>query len=387
MTSDHGERALADDLVGVVVRLVRRLRARGLLVTPGSSVDALQALSVVDVLDREEVRNALRVVLVSRPEDLPTFDGEFAIAWDALGGLTAPMPDLGNLVAAPHDPLRRAPRAAPVTLQNWMKPEDVGTDQDPLPVMAPSAEELLTARDFSTYSAADTQAFRRLATRIARRLALRRSRRWKATPRGRTVDLRGTMRWSVRTAGELLRVQRRSRRIRRTRLLALCDVSGSMELYSRFLLQFLHALQNTFASVETYVFATRLSRITEQLRGAAYRDALQQLGQDVRDWSGGTRIGQAVESLVRDHYRLLDRRTIVLILSDGWDVGEPEVLEQAMRALRKRVAKVIWLNPLMGAADYSPATRGMRAALDHVDLLAPAHNLESLERLVPRLIA
>jgi uncharacterized protein with von Willebrand factor type A (vWA) domain len=377
---------MATGVVGAVVRLVRELRQRGMLVTPGSSVDAMQALAVVDLLDRDEVRSALRAVLVSRPEDLDRFDEVFARSWHTPERTPSSLSDLGHLAAPPRAPTPGAPRSAPVTLQNWMRPEDADETEGEVPVLAPSDEEVLAQRDFSTYSASDTMAFRRLATRIARRLALRRSRRWKTGARGRAVDLRGTIRWSVRTAGELVRVRRRTRRIRRTRLLALCDVSGSMELYSRFLLQFLHALQNTFASVETFVFATRLSRITDQLRGSEYRDALQQLGREVRDWSGGTRIGQAVESVVRDHHRLLDRRTIVLVLSDGWDVGEPEQLERAMAALHRRVGKVIWLNPLMGAVDFSPATRGMRVALGHIDLLAPAHNLESLERLVPRLV-
>ena len=374
---------MASGVVGAVVRLVRRLRERGLQVTPGSSIGAVQALSVVDVLDREEVRRALRLVLVSRPEDLDRFDAVFDESWEPTGGAGAPLPDLGRLAAPPQP---AAPRAAAVTLQNWMRPDDAEDEGSDLPLMAPSDEESLARRDFSSFSATDTAAFRRLAARIARRLALRRSRRWRSGSRGRSVDLRGSIRWSVRTAGELLRVRRRSRRIRRTRLLALCDVSGSMELYSRFLLQFLHALQNTFASVETFVFATRLSRITELLRGAAYEEALHQLGRDVRDWSGGTRIGQAVESVVRDHHRLLDRRTIVLVLSDGWDVGDPEVLDRNMAELRRRVGKVIWLNPLMGAPDFAPETRGMRTALGHVDLLAPVHNLDSLERLVPRLV-
>jgi uncharacterized protein with von Willebrand factor type A (vWA) domain len=374
------------DVVDAVVHLVRRLRDRGLRVTPGSSIEATRTLSLVDVLDAAEVRHALRTVLVSRPEDLDVFDMEFDATWEpsrpyAPGeGRPTPQPGLASPTTA-----FRQPRPTAVTLENWMKPDDAGAD-GPFPMLAPSDLERLATRDFSTFSAGDTDLFRRLASRIARRLALRRSRRWKASPRGRSLDLRGTFRGSVRTAGEVLRLQRRIRRIRRTRLLALCDVSGSMELYSRFLLQFVHALQNSFASVETFVFATRLSRITEVLRGAEYSAALRVVGRSVRDWSGGTRIGLAVETLVRQHHRLLDRRTIVLMLSDGWDVGDPEVLADAMRDLRKRVGKVIWLNPLMGAVDFSPATRGLRAALAHVDLLAPAHNLESLERLVPLLI-
>lgn len=379
-------RGRPDDLVGAVVQLVRRLRARGLHVTPGSSIEATRTLDLVDVLDVDEVRHALRAVLVSRQQDLQVFDEVFAGAWSPPGANAATSAN-GEPRLRPQSPFGapRPPTAAAVTLQNWMKPEDAEGEGD-LPLMAPSDLEQLATRDFSTFGAADLDAFRRLAARIARRLALRRSRRWKAGPRGRAVDLRGTLRWSVRTAGEFVRLQRRSRRIRRTRLLALCDVSGSMELYSRFLMQFLHALQNSFASVETFVFATRLSRVTDQLRGADYSLAVRQLGREVRDWSGGTRIGQAIGTVVREHHRLLDRRTIVLVLSDGWDVGEPELLDRNLAELRRRVGKVIWLNPLMGAGDFSPATRGMRAALAHIDLLAPAHNLESLEHLVPRLV-
>jgi uncharacterized protein with von Willebrand factor type A (vWA) domain len=369
-------------LIGTVAGIVRRLRARGVRTSTDSSIEAARALGVIDVLDREEVRDALRVVLLLRPEDRATFDEVFDAAWDAGGGVPAPMPDVAPRTPEPAPPSRRL---APVTLQNWMKPEEADAGAEGLTLRAPSPEERLATRDFASYTGSDLDAFRRLARRIARRLALRRSRRWKVSRRGVSVDVRGTIRQSVRTAGELLRVQRGTRRIRRTRLVAICDVSGSMELYSRFLLQFLHALQNSFASVETFVFATRLSRITEPLRGD-YRVALRQLGRDVRDWSGGTRIGEAIDGMVRDHHRLLTRRTIVLVLSDGWDVGDPAMLERAMGALRRRVGKVIWLNPLMGAADYSPETRGMRAALPHVDLLAPAHNIEALERLVPRLV-
>ena len=385
MSASVRQAAAPPDLVDAVVQLVRRLRERGVQTSTLSSVEAARALRVVDLLDRDEVHHALRVVLVSRPQDLALFDEVFASAWEPTGGLPQPMPDLGRLrdVAPPE---RRAPRLAPVTLQNWMKPDESGdAADDSVPLLAPSDDERLVSRDFSGYSADDLDAFRRLAQRMARRLALRRSRRWKAGRRGRSIDLRGTMRWSIRTAGELLRVQRRSRRIRRTRLVVLCDVSGSMELYSRFLLQFLHALQNGFASVETFAFATRLSRITGQLRGATYGMALRQLGRDVRDWSGGTRIGHAVSSVVRDHAALLGRRTVVLVLSDGWDVGDPVLLADAMRELRRCSGKVIWLNPLMGAHDYTPATRGMRAALDHIDVLAPAHNMAALDALVRQL--
>jgi uncharacterized protein len=158
-----------------------------------------------------------------------------------------------------------------------------------------------------------------------------------------------------------------------------------MELYARVLLQFLHALQNTYARVETFAFATRLSRLTPLMRGIHYRDALRDLGREVRDFSGGTRIGASLRTFLERYPRLVDRRTIVLILSDGWDVGDPTVLGDAMRELHRKAGRVIWLNPLMGAGDFTPETRGMQAALPHIHLLAPGHSLESLQRLVRHL--
>ncbi|MCC6317444.1 MAG: VWA domain-containing protein [Gemmatimonadaceae bacterium] len=379
MTSSHAE---PPDLAAAVVRLVRQLRARGARTTTGSSVEALRTLGVVDLLDRDEVRRALRIVLVTRPEDLDLFDEVFDRAWEPW---TSARTAVSDAEPRAQPPTPASTRRAPVTLRNWMRVGDGGEGGDDVPVRAPSDDEQLASRDFSAWTESDVQALRRLARRIARRLARRRSRRWRVSQRGRVVDLRGTLRHAVRTAGELIRVYRRDRRIRRTRLVAICDVSGSMELYSRFLLQFLHAMHHSVATIESFVFSTRLSRITEHLRGAAYGVAVRQLGRDVHDWSGGTRIGTAIEQVVRDHHRHLTRRTVVLILSDGWDVGDPAVLDRAMAGLRRRVGKVIWLNPLMGALDYTPATRGMQAALRHVDLLAPAHSLDALERLAPRL--
>lgn len=372
-------------LDAVVVRLCRTLRERGVSVTPTDSIDAARTLPHVDLGDREDVRLALRAVLVSRPEDFETFDAAFEEAWQVRGGLRAPLPGppgADRLRPPVPLPTRRLP---PVSLRNWMKPEEGSGDEDPLQMRSASNEEALAARDFAAYAGADDEAFRRLAARIARRLALRRSRRWRSARRGERIDLRRTLRSALRTGGDPIRLERRSRKLRRTRLVALCDVSGSMELYARFLLQFLHALQNTFASVETFVFATRLSRITGSLRGMRYGEALRELARDVRDWSGGTRIGDAVRGVVMDHREVIDRRTVIVILSDGWEVGDPERLADAMRDLHRRAGRVIWLNPLMGAADFAPATRGMQAALPYVDVLAPGHSLDALASLVRHL--
>lgn len=379
-----GDVAIPADLVARVVSLCRSLRARGVAVTPAESIDAARALGHVDLGDRDEVRLALRAVLVNRRDDFDVFDMAFEEAWSVAGGTASPVPLPGprrELVGRSPPGSRRPP---PVSLQNWMKPSDADAGET-LPVRAASDRESLGSRDFAVYGAEDEEAFRALARRIARRLALRRSRRWKSARRGERIDLRRTVRGSLRTAGEAIRLERRSRKLRRTSLVALCDVSGSMELYARVLLQFLHALQNSYARVESFAFSTRLTRLTPHLQGIRYRDALHGLGREVPDFSGGTRIGESLRAFLERHSALVDRRTIVLILSDGWDVGDPQRLADAMHALHDRAGRVIWLNPLMGATDYAPATRGMQAALPYIDILAPGHNLDALERLVRHL--
>ena len=184
--------------------------------------------------------------------------------------------------------------------------------------------------------------------------------------------------------GEIIDLRRRERRRRKVRLVLLCDVSGSMDLYSRFLLQFLYALQNVFGRVETFTFATRLSRVTDLLKGPSYRLALGRLT-DVRDFSGGTRIGESLREFNGSWSHLVDRHSIVILLSDGWDTGEPELLANEMLALKRRAGRVIWLNPLLGNPSYEPLTRGMAAALPLVDHFAAAHNLASLRELAGHL--
>src|SRR5690606_29915395 len=188
------------------------------------------------------------------------------------------------------------------------------------------------------------------------------------------------------TAGEPVVLAFRERKPRRTKLALLCDVSGSMDLYARLLLQFLYAMQNEFGRVETFVFGTRLSRVTEQLRAGVYREALECLARDVQDWSGGTRIGECIAAFEAGWPRLVDGRTAVIVLSDGWDTGEPEGLAGALVRIRRRARRLSWLNPLLGSPGYQPLTRGMQAALPHVDVSAPAADLGRLAGLARRLV-
>jgi uncharacterized protein len=380
---------VARDLMTATVRFGQMLRAAGLPVTVSEAMDAVRALNVIDLMDRDEVYRALRTVLVARVEEIPVFDRCFEAFWkfhadegQALEGLltaspTPPPEDetLPGSVSAAQD------RQAEVALEAW---EDSGDDDgETLEVPGVSDREVLMEKDLSAFPAEDLDEVARLTALIARRLARRVSRRRRPTRRGGMFDLRRSIRANM-MKGEIIELRRRERRRRKVRLVLLCDVSGSMDLYSRFLLLFLYALQNVFGRVETFTFATRLTRVTDHLKGPSYRLALKHLT-EVRDFSGGTRIGESLQEFNRRWRHLVDRHTIVVILSDGWDTGEPEVLASEMLTLKRLAGRVVWLNPLLGNPSYEPLTRGMAAALPLVDHFAAAHNLASLRDLASHL--
>jgi uncharacterized protein with von Willebrand factor type A (vWA) domain len=382
--------AVPRDLTRAMLAFGAMLRASGLPVTTSAVMDAVRALEAVDLMDRAEVYLTLRTVLMSRIEEQPAFDRCFEEFWkfhaeegQGLDGLVAtvqPMrqddePDTGAVETAARE------KQAQIALDEWEEGE--ASDDEPLEVPGLSDREALMEQDFSTFPAEQLDEVARLTVQIAKRLARRVSRRRKPTRRGGTIDLRRSMRANL-MKGEIIELRRRARRRRKVRLVLLCDVSGSMDLYSRFLLQFLYALQNVFGRVETFTFATRLTRVSDLLRGPSYKRALRRLT-EVRDWSGGTRIGESIREFNQTWGRLVDRRTIVLVLSDGWDTGEPEVLANEMLTLKRRAARVIWLNPLLGNPSYEPLTRGMAAALPLVDHFAAAHNLASLRELAGHL--
>ena len=194
------------------------------------------------------------------------------------------------------------------------------------------------------------------------------------------------MRWSLRSAGETVTLAFRKRSLQRVKIVLLCDVSGSMESYSRFLIAFIYVLQRVYGRIETFVFSTSLHRITNILKEKDFGKALAEISDSVPDWSGGTRIGQSLQTFLEDYAgTFLNKDTVVLILSDGWDIGEVDVMEKSMMHMHQRANRVLWLNPLLGSPDYEPTCLGMQAALPHVDVFLPAHNLESLRNLYSHL--
>ena len=261
--------------------------------------------------------------------------------------------------------------------------------EEPVRLTMDDALALLRRQNPEVLAAAlEVQAARgdaRLRWQAARRL----TRRTVPARRGRHLDLRRTVRRALATGGETVRWARRTRKIKPRPLVLICDVSGSMERYTRLLLQFLHTVSHgTGAHVETFVFATRLTRITTSLKRRRIEDALARVADEVADWSGGTRTGDALAAFNRYWgRRVLGRGAVVMIISDGWDRGDVDQLSREMARLRRTSYRLIWLNPLLGSPNYRPLTRGMQAALPHIDDFLPVHNLDSLEALVENLAA
>ena len=348
----------------------RALRERGFAVTPSETIDAITTLKLIDLSDRQETFLSLRSVLASRVEDYPVFEELFEDFWNRIQPKTTGARDLSSANSKCVF-LRRSKRA-----RGWHIFSNTGAARSPVPLdqqnclsrAIPSHSPKKISACFEKMSLKKS---RRLTRRIIRRLARLPSRRWKPVRRGPRVLLRRTLRRSLSTAGELVELSFARRKQKKTRLVVICDVSGSMDIYSRILLQFIYGLQNSFARVETFVFSTSLERITAHLKHKNYGQALKRLSNNVRGWSGGTLIGASLAAFNTAWLKLVDRRTIVIIMSDGWDTGEPAELAAAMAELKRRAGRLIWLNPLLGSPDYQPLVRGMQAALPSIDVLAP----------------
>jgi uncharacterized protein len=376
-----------DGLLNKMILFCRALRERGLLATPSETIDAVITLGLIDPDDREETFLSLRSVLTSRVEDFPVFEEVFESFWGGLGRNPLPrkiVESEGISTGARLSSRNHGNKGLAFFLENW----GAGVSRDAEPINLPGASntESDAEKDFSLFGADELEEISSVARRIARRLARVPSRRWEAARRGLRVDLRRTLRQSLKSGGEFIRLSFKRRKQKKTRLVVICDVSGSMDLYSQILLQFVYGLQNSFARVETFVFSTKLERITGHLRNNTYRHALKRLGTNVRGWSGGTLIGVSVAAFNFGWPKLVDKRAVVIILSDGWDTGEPDELGAALADLKRRAGKLIWLNPLLGSPAYQPLVRGMQAALPHIDVFAPLHNLASLRALEKHLI-
>ena len=365
-----------------LVTFCRALREHGISVTPAEVVTAATVLQVIDTSDRDEVFLSLRSVLTTSVDDFPTFAELFKIFWNRSPRKLVERDPSSHNTARTRN--LSQPKGLAFFLEHWGT--SLQASAEPVKVQGAGDIESRAQKNFSKFSHEELEEISRLARRIVRHLASKKSRRWQPVARGHRVNLRRSLRLSLKTGGELIELAYKNRRAKRTKLVVICDVSGSMDMYSRLLLQFVYGLQNSFAKVESFVFATSLSRITGELKNKTYRRALDRLAANVHGWSGGTRIGASLAKFNVEWLRRIDRRTVVIILSDGWDTGDPEQLVAALSKLKDRAGRVVWLNPLLSDSTYQPLTRGMQVALPFVNVFAPAHDLASLRALEPHLI-
>jgi len=252
-------------------------------------------------------------------------------------------------------------------------------EEAPPAVRAYSPSEAMSRKDFSEMGIEESRAMSHAILLIASKIATQVSRRKRRGGKGDEVDPRWTMRRSIKYGGEVIELVSRRRRIKKTRVVLLCDVSGSMDCYSRFLIQFMYGLQNELWGVETFVFSTSLSRITHLIRTKDISNALERIAGSVLGWSGGTNIGRSLSMFNREFApTMVTHRTVVVIISDGWDRGDVGLLEREMRDLKRRCHRIIWINSLLASENYEPLCKGMHAALPHLDLFLSVHNLNSL---------
>ena len=368
------------DLLPRLGAFARLLHDAGLEAGPRRLTDATRALTFIDLKRARDFRSALRTVFVSRKDEIPTFEAAFDIFWaphdpHATAGV---IPGRSRALPLPPERAKAWSNALGLNSSQLNRENDARTV--PVTSSGYSAEELLRHKDFDAMTWQETEQVRRLLEQAPWRVAERRTRRLRAARSG-AIDLRRTARHAIRSSGELVRLFRRRPRMRRRPLVLVCDVSGSMERYSRLLMIFAHTIARR-EDLEAFVFSTRLTRITRLLRQRDLDRALASVSKGVHDFSGGTRIGEALSDFNRRWARrVLGHGAVVIIVSDGWDRGNPDQLAAELIHLRRSAHRLIWLNPLLGSDDYEPLTRGMVAALPYCDDFLAAHNLQALDDL------
>lgn len=367
MTAQHQE------LSANVVEFCRLLRSEGLPIGLSEETDAMSALGSIQILDPEEFRLTLRTILARSHKEQERFDQLFESHWR--GKLQGDSTHLGLRKKFSFQTPKQS-LLNPV-LKNWN--EGVEKQEEALSGYSPL--QLLKQKEFSSIKDEDFKETIETVNKLKKVLNTPRSLRYRKSLRRHLIDFRKTMRLSLRNAGEVIEVAYKERAPRPMNLVLLCDVSGSMENYSKFLISLIYSLQSVYNRIETFVFSTTLTRLTAIIKRKNLRQVLQEISHSVPDWSGGTRIGDCFQELLELHGDKITRNTVVLILSDGWDVGDVDLVEQSMKTIHGKAKRVIWLNPLLGSSEYEPSCLGMQRALPYIDYFLPANNVQSLRDL------
>ncbi len=362
---------------------IRALRQAGLPIGLDQALAFAQALEWIDLGARDQVYHTARSLLVNRYEHLRLFDAIFNRFWRPLGES-----ERRQRQKMPRAP-RHKPRDQPFSIVTYMAAK-AGLSEPEVDVSDKSGTasmvEVLQRKEFSQMTPEELERIKRLIHQMRWRISLRETRRRRRHRRGDLLHMRAVVRDAARHNGRLTRLLWQRRKVKQRPLVIIADISGSMEKYARLLLQFLYSVAHSLPQVECFVFGTRLTRITSQLKLRNIDQAIDQASREVVDWAGGTRIGESLRVFNR-HWsrRVLGRGAVALLISDGWEQGDPALLATEIRRLQRRCHRLIWLNPLLGRETYQPRVGGMQAVLPHIDDFLPIHNFQSLEALAQRL--
>ena len=362
----------------------RLLRGLGIDVDPGRMVDLAQTLEQIQIERKADFYHVVRSLTVKSRGDIRLFDMAFDLFWrEHLNGSQIGGRAPTDASAESHKGMSGASLQIEQKLVEYY--DDIHIDGCDIDKIIPtySAREDLSGKDFSELTGEELRAIERMIDTLTWRAGMRRTRRRKSG-RGKWLDMRRILRKNLRYGGELLCLATSKTKYKPRPLVIIADISGSMERYTRFLLHFVYGLSvGLQQQVETFVFSTRLTRVTRHLKVRDVTHALEDLSVVVRDWSGGTRIGSTLKefNLVWGR-RVLSRGAMVMLISDGWDCGDPDLLRMEIARLQRSCRRLIWLNPLLGSVEYEPLTRGMQTAMPFIDDFLPVHNLSSLEDLM-----
>jgi uncharacterized protein with von Willebrand factor type A (vWA) domain len=365
-------------MLGRVVGFSRALHSAGVEVNAGNLIDLCDSFQYISLHNRSDFYAAARATLVSRYDDLETFDEVFRAFWARPilpDDMTLTDTDAGG---DPDLDVQADVNEVVDTADLQEEAEGEGESEE----VGYSPDEALMGKDLAAMSDREIEQARKVIHEIVNIIANRRSRRRVPENRGAELDFRRTWRRNALYGSDGVELMMKRRRIKKTKLMLLCDVSGSMDCYSRFLIRFIYALKREIRDVEVGVFSTRMTAISRLLKTKGIEESLVEVADTVHDWAGGTDIGGCLREFNDQFARdMLHSRTVMIIVSDGWDRGDPDLMRQEMARLRKRVHKLMWLNPLLGTPGYQPLCLGMKTALPYLDYFLPAHNLESLIQL------
>ena len=384
-TSEHSA-STSMSMIAHVVKFSRFLHDAGVDVNSSNLMDLCRSFSYIDIANKDEFYETAKCTLISNRDSLDIFDAAFRQYWDQFQ-----LPFSEEIVPSDEDAYdqnerRDQPESKQQNetseLQDDDSDEQNSSESDPEQT-GYSDKELLVKKDFGTMSEEDIEKAKKIVSELIAVLINRKSKRFSATKKAGNFDFRRMYRHSMPYGEYCMKLYYKNHPLKKTRLLMFCDVSGSMERYSRFLIQLIIAITDKLADLEVALFSTRMTNFTPYLQSKNLDEMITQLSKQVHDWAGGTNIGGSLHELNK-HYanKMLHSNTIAIILSDGWDRGDPKLMRSEIEILKRSVHKLLWLNPLLGRENYEPICRGIQTALPFLDYFLPVHNLESLAKVI-----